>query len=64
MAGDFLGFCEVAKSCIKDGLDLVLPVRFVRFLKYGEPQKKIWFFDGGRIFNKKYVCLLKNSCIY
>ena len=43
---------------------------FVRFcsvcsvLKIGGAEEKDLVFDGGRIFNKKYVCLLKNSCIY
>lgn len=63
MAGDFLGFCEVAKSCIKDGLDLVLPVRFVRFLKYGELQKKICFLTEGG-FLIKIRMFVKNCCIY
>lgn len=64
MTGDFLGSCEAAKSCIKDGLDLVLACSVCSVFKIRETTEKIWFFDEGRIFNKKNVCLLKNSCIY
>lgn len=57
MTGDFLGSCEAAKSCIKDGLDLVLACSVCSVFKIRETTEKIWFFDEGRIFNKKmYVC--------
>lgn len=57
MTGDFLGLCEAAKSCIKDGLDLVLACSVCSVFKIRETTEKIWFFDEGRIFDKNmYVC--------
>lgn len=40
MIGDFLGLCEAAKSCVEDGLDLVLACSVCSVLKIREAAEK------------------------
>lgn len=58
MTGDFLGLCEAAKSCIKDGLDLVLACSVCSVFKIRRAAEKRFGFltEGGFLIKNMYVC--------
>ena len=53
MTGDFLGLCEVTKSCIKDGMDLVSACSVFKIR--GAAEKDLVFLTEGGFLIK--ICM-------